>query len=101
MQHKKTLLAVGLLFGLGIVNVQAALVDRGNGLLYDTVLNITWLQDASFAQTSGYDADGLMLWSDAKTWADNLVYHDNSRNVVYSGWRLPGTSPVNGVSLVT
>lgn len=37
---------------------QAALHDRGGGLLYDDVLNVTWLQDANYAMTSGYDADG-------------------------------------------
>ena len=37
---------------------QAALHDRGGGLIYDDVLNVTWLQDASYARTSGYDADG-------------------------------------------
>ena len=29
---------------------------------YDTALNITWLADANYAKTSGYDADGLMNW---------------------------------------
>jgi PEP-CTERM motif len=61
---------------------------------YDTALNITWLADANFAQTSGYDADGFMFWSSAKTWADNLVVGS------YSDWRLPtmvdtGTSGCN------
>ena len=32
----------------------AALYDRGNGLIYDDVLDITWLQDANYAKTSGY-----------------------------------------------
>ena len=30
-----------------------------------------------------------MSWSTATTWAANLVYHDNVRNVDYSNWRLP------------
>jgi len=30
-------------------------------MIYDDVLNITWLQDADYAQTSGYDPDGLMI----------------------------------------
>jgi len=42
--------------------VGTALVDRGGGMIHDTVLNITWLQDANYAQTSGYDADGKMTW---------------------------------------
>lgn len=68
---------------------QAALHDRGGGLVYDDVLNVTWLGDANYAQTSGYDADGQMTWSEATTWAANLVYHDSVRNVDFSDWRLP------------
>ena len=30
-------------------NATAALYDRGNGLIYDDVLDITWLQDANYA----------------------------------------------------
>ncbi len=71
---------------------QAALVDRGGGLIYDTDLNVTWLQDANYAQTSGYDADGLMSWSVATTWAANLTYFDALRNVTYTDWRLPTTT---------
>ena len=67
---------------------QASLVDRGSGMLYDNVLNITWLQDANYAKTSNYDADGRMTWSAAKTWADNLVYGG------YSDWRLASNTPV-------
>ncbi|NNF16437.1 MAG: hypothetical protein HKN70_06795 [Gammaproteobacteria bacterium] len=35
------------------VSTTAALHDRGNGLIYDDVLDITWLQDANYALTSG------------------------------------------------
>lgn len=28
-------------------SANAALVDRGGGLIYDTILNVTWLQDAN------------------------------------------------------
>jgi len=71
---------------------QATLINRGGGLIYDTVLSITWLQDANYAQTSGYDADGLMTWDEAVAWADQLVYGG------YNDWRLPKTLPVNGSS---
>lgn len=67
----------------------AALVDRGGGLIYDTDLNITWLADANYAFTSGYDqqgaTDGLMTWSYALGWADQLSYGG------FTNWRLPTT----------
>ena len=66
---------------------QAGLIDRGGGLIYDSTLNITWLQDANYAKTSGYDADGRMTWSAANTWAANLVYGG------YGDWRLATLNP--------
>jgi len=78
-------------FGGGIILLGAAftgeatLIDRGNGLIYDPCLDITWLADANYAQTSGYDADGRMNWSQAMAWADQLVYAG------YDNWRLPST----------
>lgn len=77
---------------------QAALHDRGGGLLYDDVLDVTWLQDASYAMTSGYDTDGLMSWKQAVKWAGDLVYQDSVRGVSYSDWRLPHVLPVDGTS---
>lgn len=77
------------LIGVGVLssgNAQAALIDRGSGMIYDTDLNITWLKDANYAKTSGYDADGRMNWSTANTWADTLFYGG------YSDWRLPSTT---------
>lgn len=67
----------------------AALEDRGGGLIYDTTRNITWLADMNFAKTSGQDADGLMDWTAAKTWADSLVFGG------YSDWRLPTLNPAD------
>ena len=52
---------------------------------YDTVLNITWLANANYAQTSGHDADGDMNWSNATAWASNL----NPYGSGITGWRLP------------
>ena len=75
----------------------AALYDRGNGLIYDDVLDITWMQDANYAQTSGYDSDGLMSWADANTWADQLSYGG------FDDWRLPsaGTAPTSGYDVIS
>ena len=63
----------------------AALYDRGNGLIYDDVLDITWLQDANYAKTSGYPLTGTgrMSWVNANDWADQLVYGG------FDDWRLP------------
>lgn len=67
---------------------QAALNDRGGGMLYDDVLKVTWLRDANYAKTSGYDDDGRMNWSAARTWAGNLVFGG------YDDWRLAANTPV-------
>lgn len=84
-----------LLLSLGLVSgaAQATLYDRGSGLIYDDVLNITWLQDANYAKTSGYDADGYMNWNDAQSWIATL---NNQNYRGFSNWRLPRANPVNG-----
>lgn len=74
---------------------QAALHDRGGGLLYDDVLDVTWLQDANYAQTIGFDTDGRMNWVQATGWVSGLSYFDSVRNVYWDDWRLPSVSPVN------
>jgi hypothetical protein len=92
MKHKKHLLTLALLASLTTNSAQALLIDRGNGLLYDNVLNVTWLQDANYAKTSGYSATGLMDWASANTWADNLIFDG------LTGWRLATNTPINGSS---
>lgn len=64
-------------------HAHAALYDRGGGLIYDDALDVTWLQDANYAMTSGYDSDGLMSWEQASSWATGLVISG------YGDWRLP------------
>ncbi|MDX2507827.1 MAG: DUF1566 domain-containing protein [Gammaproteobacteria bacterium] len=67
-------------------SANAALVERLSGLAYyDTEADLTWLADANYAKTSGYDSDGLMNWSDANTWAAGLDVAG------VTGWRLPDT----------
>ena len=89
MKKLMVLCAMALVFGVaGTAN--SSLIDRGGGLIYDDVLDITWLQDANYAQTSGYDPDGIMNWDDAVAWADQLVYGG------YDDWRLPHVFPVSG-----
>ncbi len=98
MKIQKTLLAVLSIVAAG--SAQAALIDRGGGLIYDTVLDVTWLQDANYAKTSSYNSSGLMNWTDATAWAANLSYVDTVRNVTYTDWRLPTVAPVNGSNFV-
>jgi hypothetical protein len=83
-------LVIGLTFS---ESAHAALWDRGSGLIFDDVLNITWLQDANYARTSGYedyDPVWAMNWKQAKTWADTLIYGG------YDDWRLPTALNMNG-----
>ena len=81
---------------------QAALNDRGGGLLYDDVLNVTWLQNANYGAGSSYDnglsnTDGRMTWASATAWVDNLSFHDSVRNINYSDWRLAANTPVGAI----
>ena len=73
-----------LLVGLsGAAN--ATLIDRGNGLIYDDVLDVTWLQDAGMG--------GNLTWDEANTWADTLVFEG------YDDWRLPSMD-LNGDGVI-
>jgi len=90
--RKTRIAALGVTAGLVLAisgTAQAALHDRGGGLIYDDDRNITWLADANYARTSGFDSDGLMNWVDVVGWAANLNYFDSVRNVHYDDWRLP------------
>lgn len=57
---------------------EAALHDRGGGLIYDDVLDIIWMQNANSAGTT-------MTWDDAMAWADALLFQG------YDDWRLPAS----------
>jgi Protein of unknown function (DUF1566)/PEP-CTERM motif len=66
---------------------QAELFDRGGGMVYDSELDITWLKNWNQAVGSSYDTispgSGRMTWTNAKAWADNLVWGG------FDDWRLP------------
>ena len=75
----------------------ALLITRGPNLVYDTVLDITWVRDAHLCVTLNNCVnrnDGLvaggMSWDDANTWAANLVYQG------FDDWRLPYASVAAG-----
>lgn len=64
------------MLALAVANPSNAdLIDRGNGLIYDDDLNITWLQNANYP-------GGTMTWLEATAWADALVFED------FDDWRL-------------
>ncbi|NNF17003.1 MAG: DUF1566 domain-containing protein, partial [Gammaproteobacteria bacterium] len=60
---------------------QAALFDRGGGMIYDDALDITWLQNANLG--------GDMNWDDSVAWADGLSHGG------FEDWRLVSMD-VNG-----
>ncbi len=97
----RALLTASSLMGICCVTVPAQAALQGRDLdgslatfeaYYDTALNITWLADANYAKTSGFDADGKMDWVTANLWVSQLVVGG------YDHWRLPDVGPVNGLS---
>ena len=71
-------------------SAQAALIDRGAGMVYDDVQDITWLKN--------WNAGGQRTWDDANLWANGLSYAG------YNDWRLPsalnadGSGPCGGMN---
>lgn len=89
------MLGSSVLFGFSAA-ANAALIDRGAGLIYDSDRDITWLANANSGAGSSYDdgfspSDGFMTWPSAVGWAANLSYYDSIRDVTYDDWRLPTT----------
>lgn len=83
-------LFVAISFSILSFNTNAALLERLGGLAYyDDEADLTWLADANYAATIGYDGDGLLTWEEANIWLSDL----NVGGV--SGWRLPETIDVN------
>ena len=116
-KRKFSCLAFAMLASLLATGARGELINRGNGLIADTVLDITWMQDASLFETlcEARDPiatefvpvdqanvrilchqDGRMTLNDAGLWIDRLndVHYKG-----YSDWRLPivDTNPVCNV----
>jgi len=72
------------IFSLISISPHAALVDNGGGLIYDTVLDITWAQP-----------DALRTWDDANAWAAGLTLGGATE------WRLPYISVAAGAGPFT
>ena len=45
---KRLIAAVLIVLLFSVTSVYAELHDRGGGLIYDDVLDVTWLQDANY-----------------------------------------------------
>jgi hypothetical protein len=110
--HIKHCASTALVLVLVSGAAQAALVDRGGGMIYDTDRNITWLANANLFQdqaaanpnaaadviahvqtvsngktthtlvANDINANGLMTWWGATAWAQDLQYGG------FSDWRL-------------
>jgi hypothetical protein len=71
---------------LAATSANAALFDRGNGMIYDSDRDLTWLSDMN--------AGGLFNnWSDAKSWADGLTHGG------FTDWRLPSVYNSDGSTI--
>lgn len=83
------LFGVILVFGFASTS-NAELWDRGGGLIYDDVLDITWLQDANLAASNTFgvsgNSAGYMNWDLATDWINAM---NTSGYLGYSNWRLP------------
>jgi hypothetical protein len=73
-----------------LIVMRPLLIDRGHGLLYDVLRDVTWLQDANYAKTIRRTPDGQMTWPDAMGWVAGLSYRG------ITGWRLPDARAENG-----
>jgi hypothetical protein len=62
---------------------RADLIDLGDGLIYDTVQDLTWMQDVMYTRTAGLDADGLFERHNVAAVVDSFSYAGSS------DWRLP------------
>ena len=62
---------------------------------YDTTLDVTWLANANYARTTGYDADGAMSWEQSRSWIAHL---NRANHLGTNTWRLPMAGPINGSS---
>jgi hypothetical protein len=77
----KQVAQVGMLLATLLIHTaHATLIDRGNGMIYDSVQDITWLQDANLAGTT-------MNWDDSVVWAAGLSVGG------FDNWRLYNADP--------
>lgn len=81
--QNKFLLFVAVCFFSSVTH--GALIYRGNGMVYDDILDVTWLQNANTAGQA-------MTWSNAKAFVNNLDFGG------FNDWRLPSLSAALGAT---
>lgn len=87
---RKIIIVLLMVIVIGIPALSfAVLIDRGGGLIYDSDLNITWLQSANNVKRYTSKFNGV---EDIFTFAAGFTYYDSVRNITWSDWRLPATS---------
>lgn len=76
---------------------QAALHDRGGGLIYDDDLNITWMADANLAATNNFGVTSIQSGG-GMGWNQSWIGAMNAANYLgFNNWRLPTVSQTNAV----
>lgn len=81
MKKRVVLLLAAVLMLCGALQAHATLLDRGNGMIYDDDLDITWY-DFAYAFSD---------WADAVAWAADLALIIDG--TTYDDWRLPSAGP--------
>ena len=64
----------------------ALLIDNADGTITQTRNDgsmLMWLQDANYAQTSGFDTDGRMTWFEANAWIQSLNEINYITNIIF------------------
>jgi hypothetical protein len=85
LMHRALLLLAALL--LTATSRAEFLFERAGGAaVYDWHQDITWLQDANYAATSGYDLDGRLRYADTLIYID---YLNASQFLGVTSWRMP------------
>ncbi len=82
-------MVVVMLFFL-VASAEAALIDRGEGFIYDDVLDVTWAQNANIRDGEGPVGSGRDIWDNQVAWAAGY----SQTHTVYGtfdDWRLPTT----------
>jgi hypothetical protein len=80
---RRVLALAVLCLAVSVAPARADLINLGNGMIYDTVQDLTWLQDTRLTRTQGLDPRGRLTNTDAIEWVSDLTFGG------YDDWRLP------------